>query len=105
MPDVPAETVTVDGETEREKLLDEFVDAELEQPESAKPNATIVRRQQRLRTCGERLPTKSARRSPNTPKVDAFVVRMVFEESFVVLRKEWIFPALICALEQLDEPV
>jgi hypothetical protein len=51
MPDVPAETVTVDGETDSEKLLaeDEEVDPEPPQPASPKPSAVRTRRQQRLR--------------------------------------------------------
>jgi len=48
MPDVPADTVTVDGETEREKVPeDEATDPELEQPERLKPSSVSAMKQQK----------------------------------------------------------
>lgn len=87
---MPAETVTVDGETETEKLLEEDDDAvepELEQPESAKPKAVKVMRQQRLRICRDRRLTKSTRRSPTTLVAARLMDQAELEESFVALRK------------------
>lgn len=99
--------MTVDGETETEKLLeeDETVEPELEQPESPRAKVARANKQQRLRICLERRPTMSARRSPKTPKVAALIDRNELEERFFVLRKAWTLPDWICALEQFAEPV
>ena len=49
MPDVPAETVKLEGETDKEKLLVDELELDAPQPERTKPRATRASMHERMR--------------------------------------------------------
>jgi len=107
MPDVPAETVTLEGEIDKEKLLEDELELDPPQPERTKPSATRASMYERVRIRRKRQPTIPARNSPTEPKSATVRGSTGLEEILVVLAlwKEWVFPLLIELLEQFAVPV
>jgi hypothetical protein len=106
MPDVPAETVTLEGETDKEKLLDELV-VDPPQPERKKPSATRARVHETVRIRRKRQPTKAARSNPAEPKAGVVIGSIGLEEILeaLELRKAWTLPLWTEAVEQFALPV
>ena len=107
MPDVPAETVTLEGEIDKEKLLEDELELDPPQPERTKPSATRASMYERARIRRKRQPTIPARSSPMEPKAGTVIGSTGLEEILVVLAlwKEWAFPLLTELLEQFAVPV
>ena len=107
MPDVPADTVTVDGETETEKVPeDEATDPELEQPERPKPSSVRAMKQQRTPIWRRRRITHAARKRPRILKAAALVDgEEELLETFVVFAIACNFPLPRSELEQFVAPV
>ena len=109
IPEVPAATVTVEGESDSEKLFEvEEVDVEDEepQPESAKPTAASRRIGKMARRRRKRHPMRLAISKPKQPKEACSTRRAVVERVLfaAVERKELTFP-LKELLVQLAVPV
>src|ERR1035438_7759531 len=107
MPDVPAQTVTVEGETDKEKLLEDELELDPPQPERTKPSATRASLYERARIRRKRQQTTPARSSPTQPKAATVIGIMGLEEILVVLVlwKAWAFPLWTELLEQFAVPV
>ena len=107
MPDVPAETVTLEGEIDKEKLLEDELELDPPQPERTKPSATRASMYERARIRRKRQPTMPARSSPREPKAAAVMGSVGLEEILLVLArwKAWTFPLWTEALEQFAAPV
>ena len=107
MPDVPAETVTVEGETDKEKLLEDELELDPPQPERTKPRAARASMHERARIRRKRQPIKPARSNPVEPRTGAVIGSMELEEILAVLAlwKVCIFPLRTEALEQFAVPV
>jgi hypothetical protein len=107
MPDVPAEAVTVAGDTDKENPLEDELELDPPQPERTKPSATRAIMHERARIRRKRQPTMPARSSPREPKAAAVTGSIGLEEILLalVLWKAWTFPLWTEALEQFVVPV
>jgi len=107
MPDVPAETVTLEGEIDKEKLLEDELELDPPQPERTEPRAARAIMQERPRIRRKRQPIKLARNNPVEPRTGAVIGSMELEEILAVfaLWKVWTFPLWTEALEQFAVPV
>jgi hypothetical protein len=107
MPDVPAETVTLEGEIDREKPLEDEPEVDPPQPERTKPKAKKASMHERPRTRRKRQPKMPASSNPMEPKAGVVIGSMESEEFLPVLTlwKAWTFPLLTEALEQSAVPV
>jgi hypothetical protein len=107
MPDVPAETVTLEGETDSEKLLEDEPELVAPQPERTRPRAARASMHERRRIRRKRQLIKPARSNPTDPKPGAVKGNMALEEIVAVLAlwKAWTLPLWTEALEQFAVPV
>lgn len=107
MPDVPAETVTVEGEADKEKPLEDELELDPPQPERTKPTAAKASMYETARIRRKRQPTMPARSSPREPREAVVMGSVGLEEIllFLALWKAWTFPFWTEALEQFAVPV
>lgn len=108
MPDVPAEMVTVEGETDREKLLEDELELVEPQPETINPSATKASMYERERIRRKRQPIKPASNNPVEPRTGAATGNAGVEEIVVVVALRnawWAFPLWAEAPEQFAAPV
>lgn len=88
MPEVPAEIVTLEGETDKEKSLDALV-VDPPQPERTKPSAARARMHEKAWIRRKRQPTIPARSSPTEPKAATVIGSTGLEEILVVVLALW----------------
>jgi hypothetical protein len=107
MPDVPAETVTLEGETDSEKLLEDEPEPDVPQPESTSPRTARASTHERMRSRRIRVPIRPVRSNPAKPSPGAVKGTIVLEEILVVfaLWKAWTLPLWTEAPEQFAVPV
>lgn len=107
MPDVPAETVTLEGETDSEKLLEDELELALPQPERTRPRAARASTHERTRVRRRHQPTRPARSNPAEPTPGAVKGNIMLEAilELLALWNAWTLPLWIEALEQFAVPV
>ena len=98
----------LEGETDKEKLLEDEPELDPPQPERTKPSATRASMYEMARVRRKRHPIKPARRNPVEARTGASTGNAGTEEILVVgvLRNAWCaFPFWTEALEQFVVPV